>query len=74
MFYVYLLKNKARGNTYIGYTNDLKRRLKEHLAKKPELVYYEAFKSEKDARTRERRLKQGQTFRRLKERLINSLN
>lgn len=74
MFYVYLLKNQKVGTTYIGYTNDLKRRLKEHVAKTPELVYYEAFKSEKDARTRERRLKQGQTVRRLKERLFESLS
>ncbi|OGI92553.1 hypothetical protein A2933_00985 [Candidatus Nomurabacteria bacterium RIFCSPLOWO2_01_FULL_46_18] len=74
MYYVYLFKNKKLDTTYIGYTNDLKRRLKEHVAKTPELVYYEAFKSEKDARKRERMLKQGQTVRRLKERLINSLN
>lgn len=74
MYYVYLLKNNKLGTTYVGYTSDLKRRLKEHVAKIPELVYYEAFKSEKDARIRERMLKQGQTFRRLKERLFESLN
>jgi putative endonuclease len=74
MYYVYLLKNNKFGTTYIGYTNDLKRRLKEHVAKIPELVYYEAFKSEKDARKRERMLKQGQTVRRLKERLFESLS
>ncbi len=74
MFYVYLLKNNAKGNIYIGFTSDLKRRLREHVAKKPELVYYEAFKSEKDARKREKMLKQGQTTRRLKERLQGSLS
>jgi putative endonuclease len=74
MFYVYLLKNRKFGTTYIGYTNDLKRRFKEHVAEIPELVYYEAFKSEKDARKRERMLKQGQTIRRLKERLFESLS
>jgi len=74
MYYVYLLKNNKVGTTYIGYTSDLKRRLREHVAKSPDLVYYEAFKSEKDARRRERMLKQGQTVRRLKERLIDSLN
>lgn len=74
MFYVYLLKNNTKGNIYIGFTSDLKRRLKEHVAKKPELVYYEAFKSEKDARRREKMLKQGQTTRRLKERLRDSLS
>ena len=74
MHYVYLLKNHKLGTTYIGYTNDLRRRIKEHIAKIPELVYYEAFKSEKDARKRERMLKQGQTVRRLKERLFESLS
>lgn len=74
MYYVYLLKNKQKGITYIGYTNDLKRRLKEHKDKNPELIYYEAYKSEKDAREREMKLKQrGQTVRRLKERIKYSL-
>ncbi|MBI4692288.1 MAG: GIY-YIG nuclease family protein, partial [Candidatus Terrybacteria bacterium] len=71
---VYLIKNNKDRETYIGYTNDLKRRIKEHKDKKPELVYYEAYKSEKDARLREMKLKQrGQTVRRLKEKLKNSL-
>ena len=74
MHYVYLIKNNRDKETYIGYTNNLKRRLKEHKDKKPELVYYESYKSEKDARLREMKLKQrGQTVRRLKERLKNSL-
>jgi len=70
MYYVYLIKNKITKEIYIGYTNDLKRRFKEHKNKRPELVYYEAYRSEKDARSRETKLKQhGQTKRRLKERL-----
>ena len=74
MYYVYLIKDKFKGETYIGYSNDLKRRLKEHKNKKPELISYEAYKSEKDARTREMKLKQrGQTIRRLKEKLSHSL-
>ncbi len=74
MYYVYLVKRGDNGETYIGCTNDLERRLNEHLDKKPELVYYEAYKSELDARRREMKLKQrGQSVRRLKERLINSL-
>ncbi len=74
MFYVYLLKNKSTGNSYIGYTSDLKRRIVEHKDKQPEIIYYEAYKNEKDARKRERMLKQrGQTVRRLKERLTKSL-
>ena len=75
MFYVYILKNRARGRIYMGYTSNLQRRLKEHKDKKPDLVYYEAYKSEKDARTREIKLKQyGQTKRRLKERIQYSLS
>ncbi|MDP3991644.1 MAG: GIY-YIG nuclease family protein [Candidatus Colwellbacteria bacterium] len=74
MYYVYVLKDQPNGEIYIGYSQDLERRIQEHKRKKPELVYYEAYKSEKDARMREMRLKQhGQTKRRLKERLQNSL-
>jgi predicted GIY-YIG superfamily endonuclease len=74
MYYVYLLKIAGKQKTYIGYTENLKRRIKEHSIKKPELIYYEAYKNEQDARERENMLKQrGQTVRRLKERLKNSL-
>jgi putative endonuclease len=74
MYYVYLLKNLKSGKTYIGSTNDLIRRLREHRDKKPELIYYEAYRDEKDAREREKKLKQrGQAVRRLKERLSHSL-
>ncbi|MDO8560950.1 MAG: GIY-YIG nuclease family protein [bacterium] len=74
MYYVYLLKNNTKNEIYIGYTDDLERRLKEHQRKHPELVYYEAYKAEKDARTREIKLKQhGQTKRRLKERIQRCL-
>jgi len=70
MYYVYVLKREDNGMTYIGYTNDLQRRFKEHKAKQPNLIYYEAYKNEHDARNRERMLKQrGQAVRRLKERL-----
>ncbi len=74
MYYVYLIRNSKTGKTYIGSTNDLKRRMKEHVDRKPELIYYEAYRNEKDAREREGKLKQrGQTVRRLKERLRYSL-
>lgn len=75
MYFVYLLKvSIPRKIYYTGYTNNLQRRIKEHKDKNPQLVYYEAYKSEKDARNRERKLKQrGQTMRRLKERLKFSL-
>lgn len=72
MYYVYLIKRKKK--IYIGYTEDLIRRLKEHKVKKQELIYYEAYKDEIDARSREIKLKQrGQTVRFLKERVKRSL-
>ena len=74
MYYVYLIKNSKIGKTYIGSTNNLRRRMREHRNKKPILIYYEAYKNEIDAREREKKLKQrGQTVRRLKERLKHSL-
>ena len=66
MYYVYILKSIKDNNLYIGYTNDLRRRLREHntlssKATKPrlplKLVYYEAYLSEKDAKDRESKLK-----------------
>ena len=75
MYYVYLLKNLITRNTYIGYTSDLEKRIRQHKNKQPKLIYYEAYKDERDARERERKLKQrGQTVRRLKERLKYSLS
>jgi len=71
---MYIFENHSKNEIYIGYTNDLKRRYKEHTYKQPELIYYGAYKSEKDARIRELKLKEhGQTKRRLKERLKYSL-
>ena len=66
MFYFYVLRSQKDKNLYLGYTNDLRRRVKEHnlgevqatKERRPfECVYYEAYKSEKDARERERQIK-----------------
>ncbi len=74
MYYVYVIKNNKERTIYIGYTNNLKRRLKEHKSKIPEVAYYEAYRNELDARERERRLKQrGQAVRHLKQRIKRSL-
>ena len=74
MYYVYILKDRVKSEIYIGYSKNLQQRVKDHRKKDPEIVYYEAYKSEEDARMREMRLKQhGQTKRRLKERLRHSL-
>lgn len=83
MFYVYVLKSKRDGKLYIGSTNDLQKRFVEHNKQKIKstnyrvpfiLVYYEAYKSEKDARLREKHLKNfGASYGHLKKRIINSL-
>ncbi|NTV55435.1 MAG: GIY-YIG nuclease family protein [Candidatus Moranbacteria bacterium] len=83
MYYVYVLKSAKDGDIYVGYTNDLRRRMQEHQSGKSfatsfrlpvRLVYYEAYASENDARTRERRLKHhGRAIRLLKERISGSL-
>jgi putative endonuclease len=66
MFYVYILQSKKDHKLYVGSTNDLERRFHEHNSGKVfstklrtpfELIYYEAYKSEKDCRTREKNLK-----------------
>jgi len=76
MIYVYCLQDKVSKDFYYGYTDDLVRRFKEHKRnnKNFELIYYEAYRSENDARKRERKLKQyGQTRTHLKNRLKDSL-
>lgn len=83
MFYVYVLKSGKDGQTYIGSTPDLKRRLVEHqtgkvISTKPrrplELIYYEAYKIEKDARLRETNLKlKSRAYAQLRRRLQHSL-
>ena len=66
MHVLYILKSKSDNKLYIGVTNNLKRRLKEHqnglsAATKHrgpwELVYCEAYRSKLDALERERKLK-----------------
>ena len=68
MYYVYVLKSLKDQKLYIGYTSDLESRYKEHcdglvkstISRRPlELIYYEAYKNERDARQREKYLKGG---------------
>ena len=83
MFYFYALQSLKDQNLYFGYTSDLKERLKEHNAgrvpstkdRQPlELVYYEAYKSEKDARERERQIKRrAKAYISLKRRIKHSI-
>ncbi|MDO8558453.1 MAG: GIY-YIG nuclease family protein [bacterium] len=71
MHYTYVLHRK-KGEWYIGYTNNLPRRLAEHQKEWPcELIYYEAYQAEKVARERERKLKHyGSAWRALRKRII----
>ena len=77
MHYVYILRNQDDSSIYIGFTNDLKRRIREHNSKNTtvwELVYYEAYKAKEDALLREKRLKYyGKALGQLKRRIENSL-
>ncbi len=84
MYYVYILKSNKDKRLYVGYTSNLKLRIKEHQEGKVkstknrrpiELVYYEAYKDEIDAQNRERYLKGGGKARNtLKSQLKNSLS
>ncbi|MBI2405303.1 GIY-YIG nuclease family protein [Candidatus Gottesmanbacteria bacterium] len=60
MYYVYVLKSRKDSLLYIGYTNNLKRRLVEHSKDNRApwtLIYYESYLSDHDARQREEQLK-----------------
>ena len=66
MFFVYFLQSVKDKKLYIGYTNDLRNRIKEHnlgfvrstkLRKPLKLIYYEAYVSKQDAKARENNLK-----------------
>ena len=82
MYYVYLLQSQVDHEWYIGYTNDLRRRLIEHnrgdtvslVQRRPlHLIYYEAYLNKQDAIGRERFLKSGSGHRFLKKQLANFL-
>jgi len=65
-FYVYVLYNKENNFIYVGYSEDLKERVKYHNSgyvkstkfyKPLELIHYEAYVNMKDAKRREEYLK-----------------
>jgi len=81
MYYVYILKSQKNEKLYKGFTNDLKKRIKDHnFGRSPftknnrpwKLIYYEAFISEKDARREELFLKSGRGKERIKHLLENA--
>lgn len=66
MYYTYVLQSEKDKTTYIGYTEDLRERLKEHNQGKTKsikhkvpfiLIYYEAYQTKYQARKRELELK-----------------
>ena len=68
MFYTYVLKSKKDGKMYTGFTEDLRKRFKEHNDGKSlhtkgrgpfVLIYYEACLEKGDAKLRELYLKSG---------------
>jgi putative endonuclease len=81
-YYVYILASRRNGTLYIGFTNNLARRVSEHknglikgFTKKygvHRLVYYEIFVDPASAITREKQLKKWNRVWKL--RLIESLN
>ncbi|MEK7501900.1 MAG: GIY-YIG nuclease family protein [Patescibacteria group bacterium] len=82
MYYVYILRSEKDGSLYIGYTNDLKKRILEHnnglslstKYKRPyKLIFYEAFINRVDAKHRETYFKSGWGFRSIKKLLKRSL-
>ena len=82
MFYVYIIKSLADNKLYIGYSNNLKRRLKEHDSGKNfstkirrpfKLIYYEAYLAREDAEVREKFFKTGWGRNYIKRNLSGSL-
>lgn len=69
MYYVYVLVSRMNKSKYIGSTNDLKRRIREHNEKQGgiytkkyapfDLAFYEAFLEKKDATKQELFYKSG---------------
>ncbi len=74
-YYVYTIQSQKNKDLYVGYTNDLRGRIKEHNAglnfsTKPyrpwQIIHYEAYLNENDAKRREKYLKSSQGARLLK--------
>lgn len=84
MYYVYILENKNDKSWYIGFTDNLKRRISEHqngkggrttkLKKSWRCIYFEGYVNQNDAIGRERFLKSGAGRRYLKKQLFHYLS
>ena len=84
MHYVYVLKSLKDFKLYIGYTNDIVMRLKKHNDGKVQstknrrplaIVYCEVYRTEAEAREREKQLKHyGKAYAQLKRRIKKSID
>ena len=83
MFYVYVLESAKDNEFYIGFTNNLRKRLLKHnsgkifstKSRRPlKLIYTEICLNEKDAEQREKYLKTGLGKRFIKQRLKHYFN
>lgn len=83
MFAMYVIQHTVSKEKYVGYTKDLKARLLQHNARENKstirndgewkYIYAELYRSEKDARAREMKLKQhGSAKHKLFQRISNS--
>ncbi len=82
MYYVYVLKSETDSKFYIGYSENLKKRVGAHCNgsviatknRRPiKLVYYEAYVNKADAKCMEKFLKSGSGYTFLKKQLMNYL-
>jgi len=82
MYVVYVLISLKDRQLYVGYTNDLRRRLDEHLSGKSpatkhrlpmKLIYYESYLKWTDAKRREVYLKGGNGKKQLKVQIQDTL-
>ena len=80
---MYILKSQVNGDIYVGFSDDLRSRVKEHNSGKSSytkgyrpwtLIYYEAYRMRKDATKREVELKGHKAKEVLKEHIKESLN
>ncbi|PIY65375.1 excinuclease ABC subunit C [Candidatus Shapirobacteria bacterium CG_4_10_14_0_8_um_filter_39_15] len=79
-YYVYILLSEKDNKRYIGYTDNLRRRIEEHSGKLVvstrhriplKLIYYEACLDKKDAKRREKYLKGQWGYKFINKRLEN---
>ena len=82
MFYVYIIRSKINGKLYSGFSKNLRTRIKQHFSGDVhttyrmgilELIFYEAYINETDARHREKYFKTTKGKRSLKLMLKNTI-